>query len=82
MHLQKTNFYLNDPRLSLVSKGLLSILYNLPKDIPHYVSNVVSICKDKNETVRNSFCELEKFEYIKTLQVKKNKTTDYVWELI
>lgn len=70
-----SNYHLRDKRLSLKAKGLLSIMLSLPDDWDYSLEGLVSICLEKETSIKSSLKELKKYNYlyVKKYQNKKGK---------
>lgn len=63
------NYHLRDDRLSLKSKGLLSLILSLPDDWQFTIPGLASFCRDGKDAVRSSLNELEAAGYIQREQL-------------
>lgn len=70
-----SNYHLRDKRLSLKAKGLLSIMLSLPDDWDYSLEGLVSICLEKETSIKSSLKELKKYNYlyVKKYQNEKGK---------
>jgi hypothetical protein len=59
-----SNYHLRDKRLSLKSRGLLSLMLSLPENWNYTSSGLSAICKDGKEAIRSAIRELEEAKYI------------------
>lgn len=70
-----SNYHLRDKRLSLKAKGLLSIMLSLPDDWDYSLEGLVSICLEKETSIKSSLKELKKnnYLYVRKYQNEKGK---------
>ena len=77
-----SNHHLKDTRLSLKSKGLLSVMLSLPEEWDYTAKGLSSICKEGIDAINAAVKELEQEGYIKRTRVRNAKgqltTTEYV----
>ncbi len=59
-----SNYHLRDKRLSLKSRGLLSLMLSLPENWNYTSAGLSAICKDGKEAIRSAIRELEEAKYI------------------
>lgn len=67
-----SNVHLRDKKLSLKSKGLLSMMLSLPDDWEYSIAGLCKICKENETAIKSSINELKDFGYI---IVKKENPT-------
>ena len=77
-----SNHHLKNTRLSLKSKGLLSVMLSLPEEWDYTAKGLSSICKEGIDAINAAVKELEQEGYIKRTRVRNAKgqltTTEYV----
>lgn len=61
-----SNHHLQDKRLSLKAKGLLSYMLSLPDDWDYSLKGLTVGCKDGLDSVRTAVLELEEHGYVRT----------------
>ena len=67
-----SNIHLQDKRLSLKAKGLLSLMLSLPADRWRYsIRGLASICRDGVDSVRDGIRELERAGYVIRFRSRK-----------
>ena len=67
-----SNIHLQDRRLSLKAKGLLSLMLSLPADRWRYsIRGLASICRDGVDSVRDGIKELERAGYVIRFRARK-----------
>ena len=67
-----SNIHLQDKRLSLKAKGLLSLMLSLPADRWKYsIRGLASICRDGVDSVRDGIRELERAGYVIRFRARK-----------
>ena len=67
-----SNIHLQDKRLSLKAKGLLSLMLSLPADRWKYsIRGLASICRDGVDSVRDGIRELERAGYVIRFRSRK-----------
>ena len=59
-----SNHHLQDKRLSLKAKGLLSYMLSLPDDWDYSLKGLTVGCKDGLDSVRTAVLELEEHGYV------------------
>lgn len=83
-----SNYYLKDTRLSLKSKGLLSMMLSLPEEWNYTTRGLAAICKEGVDSIVTALKELERSGYICRNRVRDNKgkissfKTDSVFRMI
>ena len=65
-----SNYHLRDKRLSLKSKGLLSLILSLPEEWDYSVRGLAAICKESPDGIASALRELEKFGYLYREQIR------------
>lgn len=68
-----SNFHFKEKRMSLKSKGLLSLMLSLPEDWNYSLSGLVSLSKDGKDSVMAALAELEKFGYLTRTRTTNSK---------
>lgn len=73
-----SNYHLKDTRLSLKSKGLLSMMLSLPEEWNYTTRGLAAICKEGVDSIGTALKELERSGYIQRNRVRdeKGKITD------
>ncbi len=66
-----SNYHLRDKRLSLKSKGLLSVILSLPEGWDYTISGLAVICDTGRDAIRAAIGELEKAGYITRRQLNQ-----------
>lgn len=64
------NYHLDDKRLSLKARGLLSTMLRLPNDWNYTIEGLAKLCKDGKAAVRSAVEELEELHYIRRQQLR------------
>ena len=67
------NIHLKDRRLSLKSKGLLSLILSLPPDWDYTITGLSVLTKDGVGAVREGVKELEKYGYVTRRQLRDER---------
>ena len=65
-----SNHHLQDKRLSLKAKGLLSYMLSLPDDWDYSLKGLTIGCKDGLDSVRTAVLELEEHGYVRRQKVR------------
>ena len=68
-----SNHHLQDKKLSLKAKGLLSDRLSLPDDWDYSLKGLTVGCKDGLDSVRNAVLELEEHGYVRRQKVRNAK---------
>lgn len=68
-----SNLHLRESRLSLKSKGLLSIMLSLPDEWEYSIAGLASLSKDGKDSVMSALDELCEFGYIKMTSIRNDK---------
>ena len=78
-----SNHHLQDKRLSLKAKGLLSYMLSLPDDWDYSLKGLTVGCKDGLDSVRTAVLELEEHGYVRRQKVRnaKGQIIDYDYQL-
>lgn len=66
-----SNHHFKEKKMSLKSKGLLSLMLSLPDSWDYSISGLVSLSKDGKDSVMSALAELEEFGYL-----TRTRTTD------
>mgnify|MGYP001164423491 CR=1 FL=1 len=69
-----SNHHLQDKRLSLKAKGLLSYMLSLPDDWDYSLKGLTVGCKDGLDSVRTAVLELEEHGYVRRQKVRKQSS--------
>lgn len=77
-----SNVHLQDARLTLKAKGLLSVILSLPDDWHYTISGLTSLCSEKETAVKSALNELKQCGYIKVDKKKPNNENGGRWEYI
>ena len=67
-----SNVHLKDKNLSFKAKGLLSMIFSLPKDWEYSIQGLVAISKESDKAVRNTLKELELNNYLTRKRINGN----------
>ena len=59
-----SNYHFKEKKMSLKSKGLLSLMLSLPDDWDYSVAGLATLSKDGKDSVMSALGELEKFGYL------------------
>ena len=78
-----SNHHLQDKRLSLKAKGLLSYMLSLPDDWDYSLKGLTVGCKDGLDSVRTAVLELEERSYVRRQKVRnaKGQIIDYDYQV-
>lgn len=80
-----SNEHLNDKRLSLKAKGLLSVMLSLPDTWDYSISGLVAICKESETAVKSTLNELKSCGYLVVTKKMPNETEsgriEYVYDI-
>lgn len=77
-----SNHHLKDRRLSLKSKGLLSIILSLPNDWNYTIGGLVAICVESECAVKSALNELKKYGYLDIEKKRPSKENGGRYEYI
>lgn len=74
-----SNYHLQDKKLSLKAKGLLSYMLSLPDDWDYSLKGLTVGCKDGLDSVRTAVLELEEHGYVRRQKVRnaRGQIIDY-----
>lgn len=80
-----SNHHLNDRRLTLKAKGLLSLMFSLPDDWDYSVKGLVSISKEQTKCIEGILAELKETGYLRIVKLYPNQTKsgrfEYVYDI-
>ena len=78
-----SNYHLQDKRLSLKAKGLLSYMLSLPDDWDYSLKGLTIGCKDGLDSVRTAVLELEDHGYVRRQKVRnaRGQIIDYDYQV-
>ena len=78
-----SNYHLQDKKLSLKAKGLLSYMLSLPDDWDYSLKGLTIGCKDGLDSVRTAVLELEEHGYVRRQKVRnaKGQIIDYDYQV-
>ena len=78
-----SNHHLQDKRLSLKAKGLLSYMLSLPDDWDYSLKGLTTGCRDGIDSVRSTVRELEARGYLRRRKVRdaRGRIVDYNYEV-
>lgn len=80
-----SNELLNDRRLSLKAKGLLSVMLSLPDTWDYSISGLVAICKESETAVKSTLNELKSCGYLVVTKKMPDETEsgriEYVYDI-
>ena len=78
-----SNHHLQDKRLSLKAKGLLSYMLSLPDDWDYSLKGLTTGCRDGIDSVRSTVRELEASGYLRRSKVRdaRGRIVDYNYEV-
>ena len=68
-----SNFHFKEKKMSLKSKGLLSLMLSLPDSWSYSISGLVTLSKDGKDGVMSALAELEKFGYLQRERITDDK---------
>ena len=77
-----SNHHLQNTKLSLKAKGLLSVMLSLPDDWNYTIKGLVSILKENETSVTTTLNELKEFHYLKITKLNPNETKSGRFEYI
>lgn len=69
------NYHLQDTRLSLKAKGLLSLILSLPEDWDYTIPGLAARCRDGKDAVRSCLDELGEAGYIRRGRTRREDGT-------
>ncbi|MBS7370630.1 MAG: helix-turn-helix domain-containing protein, partial [Oscillospiraceae bacterium] len=67
------NIHLKDRRISLKSKGLLSVILSLPPDWDYTITGLAHIAADGVDSVKTAVRELERYGYVTRRQLRDER---------
>lgn len=78
-----SNHHLQDKKLSLKAKGLLSYMLSLPDDWDYSLKGLTISCKDGLDSVRTAVLELEEHGYVRRQKVRnaRGQIVDYDYQV-
>lgn len=78
-----SNYHLQDKKLSLKAKGLLSYMLSLPDDWDYSLKGLTIGCKDGLDSVRTAVLELEEHGYVRRQKVRnaRGQIIDYDYQV-
>lgn len=78
-----SNYHLQDKKLSLKAKGLLSYMLSLPDDWDYSLKGLTTGCRDGIDSVRSTVRELEASGYLRRSKVRdaRGRIVDYNYEV-
>lgn len=68
-----SNYHFKEKKMSLKSKGLLSLMLSLPDTWNYSVSGLAALSKDGKDSVMSALAELEDFGYLKRTRLTNDK---------
>ena len=68
-----SNYHFKEKKMSIMAKGLLSLMLSLPDDWNYSISGLVTLSKDGKDSVMSALAELEKFGYLSRERVVNDK---------
>lgn len=69
-----SNYHLQERKMSLKAKGLLSLMLSLPKTWDYSIAGLVAICKENETSVKTALDELKEFGYLQVVKKMPNET--------
>ena len=78
------NIHLKERKMSLKSKGLLTLMLSLPDDWNYSLKGLVSLCSESESDVKSSLQELKEFGYLRIQKLapkKGNGKFEYIYEI-
>ncbi len=78
------NIHLKERKMSLKSKGLLTLMLSLPDDWNYSLKGLVSLCSESESAVKSSLQELKEFGYLRIQKLapkKGNGKFEYIYEI-
>lgn len=67
-----SNHHLQDTRLTLKAKGLMSLMLSLPADWDYSAKGLATLSKDKEDAIRTALKELEEYHYLKRTPIRES----------
>ena len=68
-----SNHHFKEKKMSLKSKGLLSLMLSLPEDWDYSIAGLVTLSKDGKDSVMTALAELEEFGYLTRSRITDKK---------
>lgn len=68
-----SNHHFKEKRMSLKSKGLLSLMLSLPDTWDYSISGLATLSKDGKDSIMSALVELEKFGYLTRTRLTNDK---------
>lgn len=68
-----SNYHFKDKKLSLRTKGLLSLMLSLPDNWDYSINGLCSICNESRTTIRNVLKELKDNRYLEMNENRDEK---------
>lgn len=68
-----SNYHFKEKKMSLKSKGLLSLMLSLPEDWDYSVAGLATLSKDGKDSVMSALGELETFGYLTRTRLTNDK---------
>ena len=68
-----SNYHLKEKRMSLKSKGLLTLMLSLPNDWDFSLKGLVALCCESERAIKTSMQELKEFGYLKIDKIPPKK---------
>ena len=78
------NIHLKERKMSLKSKGLLTLMLSLPDDWNYSLKGLVSLCSESESAVKSSLQELKEFGYLRIQKIAPKKGSgkfEYIYEI-
>lgn len=68
-----SNYHFKEKKMSLKSKGLLSLMLSLPETWDYSIAGLAALSKDGKDSVMSALAELEKFGYLTRKRITDDK---------
>lgn len=68
-----SNHHFKEKKMSLKSKGLLSLMLSLPDDWDYSISGLATLSRDGKDSIMSALAELEKFGYLTRKRLTNEK---------
>jgi uncharacterized phage protein (TIGR02220 family) len=68
-----SNAHLNEKKMSLKAKGLLSLMLSLPEKWDYSIAGLVAICKENETAIKSTLDELKEFGYLEVIKAMPTK---------
>lgn len=65
-----SNYHLMDKRMTLKTKGLLSLMLALPENWDYSINGLVAMCVENETAIRGALKELENLKYLIRTRIK------------